>query len=131
MVDINELLPRERTPRHYRDLAGDPRIDQEGLRTLAVSPHSFVRVAVAVKKVPVGVGVWKLKPMMPAAGSVSPAPPSVIVTEPRNVCPSPFPEGSAAALAKNSIRNSVLAMLLSFPWIVVVPLLLVTDARSG
>ncbi|BCY05087.1 hypothetical protein [Actinoplanes sp. L3-i22] len=47
MVDINELLPRERTPRHYRDLAGDPRIDQEGLRTLAVSGFAFVRVAVA------------------------------------------------------------------------------------
>ncbi|MFI1994704.1 hypothetical protein [Actinoplanes sp. NPDC020271] len=47
MVDIYELLPRERTPGHYRDLALDPRIDQEGLRTLAVSGFPFVRAAVA------------------------------------------------------------------------------------
>lgn len=47
MVDIYELLPRERTPVHYRDLVNDPRIDQEGLRTLARNPFSFVRSAVA------------------------------------------------------------------------------------
>ncbi|GAA1658714.1 hypothetical protein [Actinoplanes couchii] len=47
MVDIYELLPRERTPVDYRDLASDPRIDQEGLRQLGRNPFSFVRSAVA------------------------------------------------------------------------------------
>ncbi|XVV13072.1 hypothetical protein ACQP2X_01570 [Actinoplanes sp. CA-131856] len=47
MVDIYELLPRERTPVDYRDLVDDPRIDQEGLRQLGRNPFSFVRSAVA------------------------------------------------------------------------------------
>ncbi len=47
MVDIDDLLPRERTPADYLRLVNDPRIDQEGLRTLAISTYSFVRRAVA------------------------------------------------------------------------------------
>lgn len=47
MADLDDLLPRERTPRHCRDLAGDPRADQAVLRTPAVSPYPFVRAAVA------------------------------------------------------------------------------------
>jgi hypothetical protein len=35
------------TPRDYLDLVADPRIGQDGLRTLACSPYSFVRLAVA------------------------------------------------------------------------------------
>jgi hypothetical protein len=47
VVDIEDLLPRSRTPRDYLNLVNDPRIDQEGLRVLAGSPYSFVRTAVA------------------------------------------------------------------------------------
>ncbi|WP_328474144.1 hypothetical protein OHA21_14385 [Actinoplanes sp. NBC_00393] len=47
MVHIDELLPRERTPLHYQNLVHDPRIDQEGLRMLAVSAYPFVRSEVA------------------------------------------------------------------------------------
>ncbi|MFE0593249.1 hypothetical protein [Micromonospora echinospora] len=46
-MDIDALLPRARTPRHYLDLVADPRIDQDGLHTLARSPYSFVQLAVA------------------------------------------------------------------------------------
>ena len=47
MVDLDELLPRSRSPRDYLDLVTDPRIDQDVLRVLAASPYSFVRQAVA------------------------------------------------------------------------------------
>ncbi|MER5332058.1 hypothetical protein [Micromonospora sp. NPDC002717] len=47
MPDIDTLLPHVRTPRDYLDLVSDPRIDQDGLHTLARSPYSFVRLAVA------------------------------------------------------------------------------------
>jgi hypothetical protein len=36
VVDIDELLPRSRTPRDYLNLVTDPRADQEVLRALAV-----------------------------------------------------------------------------------------------
>lgn len=41
------MLPRSRTPRDYLDLVTDPRIDAAGLRVLAQSPYTFVRLAVA------------------------------------------------------------------------------------
>jgi hypothetical protein len=47
VVDVDALLPHARTPRDYLDLVADPRIDQDGLHTLAGSPYSFVRLAVA------------------------------------------------------------------------------------
>ncbi|MEU6074112.1 hypothetical protein [Micromonospora sp. NPDC047074] len=47
MVDISKLLPRSRSPRDYLDLIADPRVDREVLCTLAASPYSFVRMAVA------------------------------------------------------------------------------------
>jgi hypothetical protein len=47
VVEINELLPRSRSPRDYLDLITDPRIDPDVLRLLAASPYSFVRQAVA------------------------------------------------------------------------------------
>ncbi|MEH0937321.1 hypothetical protein [Micromonospora psammae] len=47
-MDIDALLPRARTPRDYLDLVADPRIDRDGLHTLARSPYSFVRLAVAM-----------------------------------------------------------------------------------
>lgn len=47
VVDIEALLPHACTPRDYLDLVSDPRIDQDGLHTLARSPYSFVRLAVA------------------------------------------------------------------------------------
>jgi hypothetical protein len=47
VVDIEALLPRARTPWHYLDLVGDPRMDADGLRALARTPYSFVRLAVA------------------------------------------------------------------------------------
>lgn len=46
-MDIEALLPRARTPRDYLDLVTDPRVDQDGLHTLARSPYSFVRLAIA------------------------------------------------------------------------------------
>ncbi|GAA4609148.1 hypothetical protein BJY16_007186 [Actinoplanes octamycinicus] len=45
-MNLDELLPRERTPVHYRDVVADPRLDREGLRELARSPYPFVRSAV-------------------------------------------------------------------------------------
>ncbi|MFD0746093.1 hypothetical protein ACFQ1L_32785 [Phytohabitans flavus] len=47
MADIDELLPRARSPRDYLNLVTDPRVDQEVLRGLAASPYPFVRKAVA------------------------------------------------------------------------------------
>jgi hypothetical protein len=47
VVDIEALLPHARTPRDYLDLVSDPRVGQDGLRVLAQSPYSFVRLAVA------------------------------------------------------------------------------------
>ncbi|BCB88702.1 hypothetical protein [Phytohabitans suffuscus] len=47
MVDIDELLPRSRSPRDYLNLVADPRADQEVLRALAAGPYSFVRKVVA------------------------------------------------------------------------------------
>jgi hypothetical protein len=47
VVDIDELLPGSRSPRDYLNLVTDPRADQAVLRTLAASPYSFVRKAVA------------------------------------------------------------------------------------
>lgn len=52
VVDIYELLPRERTPVDYRNLVSDPRIDQEGLRQLGQNPFPFVRSAVARSPLP-------------------------------------------------------------------------------
>jgi hypothetical protein len=46
-TDIEALLPRSRTPRDYLDLVADPRVDAAGMRALARSPYSFVRLAVA------------------------------------------------------------------------------------
>jgi hypothetical protein len=47
VAGIDDLLPRARTPADYRNLVTDPRLGQEGLRTLASSPYPFVRYAVA------------------------------------------------------------------------------------
>src|SRR6266566_7207484 len=48
--------------------------------------------------------------------------PSVVTSvEPRNVCPSPEPEGSQEALEKNSIRYVVFATEFSVPWMLVLP----------
>jgi hypothetical protein len=47
VVDINEWLPRSRSPRDYLDLLTHPGIGQEVLATLAASTYSFVRRAVA------------------------------------------------------------------------------------
>ncbi|SCG14679.1 hypothetical protein GA0070610_0888 [Micromonospora echinofusca] len=46
-MEIEALLPRSRTPRDYLDLVADPRVDSAGMRLLARSPYSFVRLAVA------------------------------------------------------------------------------------
>ena len=45
MVDVEALPPH--THPACLDLVADPRIDQDGLRDLARSPYSFVRLAVA------------------------------------------------------------------------------------
>src|SRR4051794_22682944 len=46
-------------------------------------------------------------------GPVLPSAPVVTSAKPRNVCPSPLPEGSAASEAKNSTRNVADGRLLS------------------
>jgi hypothetical protein len=50
---------------------------------------------------------------------------------PRKTCPSPFPEVSHAAFAKNCRRNCEFGVLLSVPWIVVVPAPGVTAVMTG
>jgi hypothetical protein len=47
VVDLDDLLPRLRTPADHRDLVHDPRTGPEVLRVLAGSPYPFVRSAVA------------------------------------------------------------------------------------
>ena len=44
-----------------------------------------------------------------------PLPSVMMFVKPRNVVPSPLPDGSQAEFEKNSIRNAVLAVLLSMP----------------
>ena len=53
-------------------------------------------VAVAVRNLPASGPVASI-PEKPAV----PMPPRVMTVSPRNCCPSPNPDGSAAALAKN------------------------------
>lgn len=60
MAGIDDLLPRERTPADYLRLVGDPRLGQEGLRTLAASPYSFVREAVARCRAGAGAGEQRM-----------------------------------------------------------------------
>jgi hypothetical protein len=50
---------------------------------------------------------------------------------PRNVCPSPFPEGSHAVFEKNCRKKDVLGVLFSVPWIVVNPAPGVTAVITG
>src|SRR5436190_15028300 len=45
----------------------------------------------------------------------------VLLTAPKNVCPSPWPKGSPCALEKNSRRNVMLGRLSSVPEIVTMP----------
>lgn len=47
MVNLDDLLPRPRTPRDYLDLAADPSIGREVLLALADSEYPFVQIAVA------------------------------------------------------------------------------------
>ncbi|MDR7274982.1 hypothetical protein [Catenuloplanes atrovinosus] len=47
MTTIDDLLPRARTPPHYRELVSDPRADQDVPRELVAGPYPFVRTAVA------------------------------------------------------------------------------------
>src|SRR5262245_12450907 len=56
---------------------------------------------------------------------------AVTVVEPRNVCPSPLPEGSLAVFAKNWRVNVAEALLLSVPWIVVLEGELRADVTIG
>jgi hypothetical protein len=72
-----------------------------------VLPLGSVAVAVAIVTAPTT--AWKVA--LPSA-------PVVTCVEPTNVCPSPFPLPSQAALSKNSIVNWVDAVLLSVPRIV-------------
>src|SRR5262249_57358541 len=83
-------------------------------------------VAVAVTKRPLATATGKVvvKLTLPA--------PSVVTWEaPRKVCPSPKPDGSSAALAKNSRRKLVLGVLLREPPMVVEPPALSTWVSTG
>ncbi len=50
-----------------------------------------------------------------AVNETFPVTPVVTFVEPRNVCPSPLPDASHAALPKNSSRNVLFGVLLSVP----------------
>src|SRR5207248_2186351 len=52
-------------------------------------------------------------------------------SKPTNVCPSPWPLGSAVTFVKNSMRKFLLAVLLSVPAIVVVPAVVTADVSTG
>src|SRR5262245_21060519 len=75
-------------------------------------------------------------PSATATGNVavkltSPLPSVVTVVAPRKVCPSPNPDGSATALAKNSMRKTVLGVLLSVPVMVVLPAPVPAEVMTG
>src|SRR5436190_13144969 len=53
------------------------------------------------------------------------------MVKPMKVWPSPLPEGSQAALAKNSTRKFVIAVLLSVPEIVAFPATTAADVMTG
>jgi hypothetical protein len=58
--------------------------------------------------------------------------PSVTSENPcRNVWPSPFPDGSHVALAKNSTRTEEFGVVFRVPWIVVLPPPETTDVITG
>ncbi len=77
----------------------------------------FGSVAVAVIKSPTPTVAPKV-----AVKLALPFPSVVTSLKPKKVSPSPLPEGSQALLEKNSSLNWVLAVLLSVPSMVVLPL---------
>jgi hypothetical protein len=83
-------------------------------------------VAVAVISRPDGNVIGKVTLKL-----VFPLPSVITVVEPIKVSPSPLPEGSQAALEKNSSENVVLAVLLSVPWMVVLPPELEAEVNTG
>ena len=60
-----------------------------------------------------------------------PLPSVVTFCAPRYVRPSPLPEASQLVSEKNSRRKALLAVLLSVPWIVVVPPPLAAEVKTG
>ena len=78
---------------------------------------------VVVMNWPTGTSISKVSEKL-----MSPSPSVVTNVDPRNVSPSPLPEGSQALLEKNSRRNRVLAVLLSVPSMVVLPLVAKVDS---
>ena len=67
-------------------------------------------VAVAVITLPTDTGTGRM-----AVNPFEQLPSVVTILSPRYVCPSPFPVGSQEGLAKNWIRKTVFALLLSVP----------------
>jgi hypothetical protein len=55
----------------------------------------------------------------------------VTLVDPRNVCPSPLPDGSHAAFEKNSTRKELLAVLFSVPEIMTLPPTREAEVRTG
>jgi hypothetical protein len=87
-----------------------------------VLPLGSVAVAVTTPVAPVG---------RVALRTALPEPSVVAVVAPRNVWPSPKKVASQAALAKNSIRKIVLAVLLSEPVTVVLAPSEIAEVRTG
>ena len=86
----------------------------------------FGSVAVAVMKLPEGIAIGKV------TAKLARQPPFVVtVAEPMSISPSPKPEGSQAALEKNSIVNVMLGVLFSVPSMVVVPPALLAEVMTG
>lgn len=86
----------------------------------------FGSVAVAVMKLPEGIAIGKV------TAKLATQPPFVVtVAEPMSISPSPKPEGSQAALEKNSIVNVMLGVLFSVPSMVVVPPALLAEVMTG
>jgi hypothetical protein len=86
----------------------------------------FGSVAVAVMKLPERIAIGKV------TAKLARQPPFVVtVVEPMSISPSPKPEGSQAALEKNSIVNVMLGVLFSVPSMVVVPPALLAEVMTG
>ena len=85
----------------------------------------FESVAVAVTTSPAGMAASVTEKLALPKLSV------VTVVSPMNVSPSPKPEGSPVWLRKNSMVNVSSGVLLSLPWMVVLPPLVTTEEMSG
>ena len=109
-------------------------MDRPGTGVAAVTDwHEENSEVLLLGSVAVAVMSWPTVTAAEKAAVKLTLPPSSVVTslKPRNVSPSPFPDGSHAALAKSSTRKAVLGELSSVPPTVMVPEPVVADVNTG